>query len=334
MAAEDIAPLMAVDHGWCHSVYFVDPNGIMVELSGHTRLRTRPRRRPPAVHGDGEARRGEVLNVYTPRAIGDPAHPEELMSELIEVTSGLRFPEGPIAMPDGSIVLVEMFGPRLTRVLHDGTKETMAEIPGGPNGAALGPNGLIYLCNNGGRYSPVQVGDWLFPGPYDPARDTGGRIQTLDPTTGQIEDLYTECDGKPLWSPNDLVFDAHGGFYFTDHGLTDDAARIHHLSGIYYAAADGSSISEVVFPAHEPNGIGLSPDGSTLYWAQTWHGPDHAPRRGRAWRARRAGSRRSVRVPLRVRRAAVARLARRRRRRQRVRRHARQRRRLGRVAGR
>ncbi len=194
------------------------------------------------------------------------------MAELIEVTSGLRFPEGPVAMPDGSVVLVEMFGPRVTRVLPDGTKETVAEVPGGPNGLALGPNGLLYVCNNGGRYSPVDLGEWLFPGPYQPDRYTGGRIQTLDPATGQIEDLYTECDGRPLWSPNDLVFDAHGGFYFTDHGLTDDAERIHHLSGIFYAAADGSSISEVVFPAHEPNGIGLSPDGATLYWAQTWHG--------------------------------------------------------------
>jgi gluconolactonase len=194
------------------------------------------------------------------------------MAELTEVTSGLRFPEGPVAMPDGSVVLVEMFGPRVTRVLPDGTKETVAEVPGGPNGLALGPNDLLYVCNNGGRYTPVDVGEWLFPGPYQPDRYMGGRIQTLDPATGQIEDLYTECDGRPLWSPNDIVFDNHGGFYFTDHGLTDDEQRIHHLSGIFYAAADGSSITEVVFPAHEPNGVGLSPDGGTLYWAQTWHG--------------------------------------------------------------
>ena len=33
------------------------------------------------------------------------------MAELREITTGLRFPEGPIAMPDGSVVLVEMFGP-------------------------------------------------------------------------------------------------------------------------------------------------------------------------------------------------------------------------------
>ena len=194
------------------------------------------------------------------------------MSELVEVASGLAFPEGPIAMPDGSVVLVEMFGPRLTRVHPDGKTETIAEIAGGPNGAAVGPGGLIYLCNNGGRYTAVDVGGLTIPGPVTKANYIGGRIQTVDLATGEVTDLYTECDGRPFWSPNDLVFDAHGGFFFTDHGLTDDEARIHHLSGIYYAKADGSSITEVVFPAHEPNGIGLSPDGSRLYWAETWHG--------------------------------------------------------------
>ncbi len=60
----------------------------------------------------------------------------EFTPELTEVAAGLEFPEGPIAMPDGSVVLVEMFGPRLTRIHPDGTKETIADIPGGPNGAA------------------------------------------------------------------------------------------------------------------------------------------------------------------------------------------------------
>ena len=36
MATEGIEPLMDIDHGWCHSVYFVDPNGIMVELCRDT----------------------------------------------------------------------------------------------------------------------------------------------------------------------------------------------------------------------------------------------------------------------------------------------------------
>jgi gluconolactonase len=197
---------------------------------------------------------------------------EVLMSALVEVASGLSFPEGPIAMPDGTVILVEMFGPRLTRVHPDGTKETIATIPGGPNGAAMGPNNKIYVCNNGARFTETDLGGLTFPGACTQANYIGGRIQTVDLDTGEVTDLYTECDGNPLWAPNDLVFDAHGGFWFTDHGMTDDEQRIARLSGIYYAKADGSYIEEMVFPVHDPNGIGLSPDGSKLYWAETWHG--------------------------------------------------------------
>jgi gluconolactonase len=189
-----------------------------------------------------------------------------------EIASGLAFPEGPIAMPDGSVVLVEMFGPRLTRVRPDGSTETIAEIPGGPNGAAVGPDGAIYVCNNGGAFTPVDLGGMMLPGPFDPARYLGGRIQRVDPHTGEVTDLYTECDGRPLRAPNDLVMDGHGGFWFTDHGLRDNAARTADLTGIYYAKADGSEIREVVFPVEGPNGIGLSPDGHTLYWAETHTG--------------------------------------------------------------
>ncbi len=189
-----------------------------------------------------------------------------------EIASGLAFPEGPIAMPDGSVVLVEMFGPRLTRVRPDGSTETIAEIPGGPNGAAVGPDGAIYLCNNGGAFTPVDLGGMMLPGPFDPARYIGGRIQRVDVHTGEVTDLYTECDGRPLRAPNDLVMDGHGGFWFTDHGLRDTQARTADLTGIYYAKADGSEIREVVFPVEGPNGIGLSPDGRTLYWAETHTG--------------------------------------------------------------
>ena len=66
------------------------------------------------------------------------------------VTEGLRFPEGPIAMPDGSVILVEIAAQQLTCVLPDGTKKVIAKTGGGPNGAALGPDGKIYVCNNGG----------------------------------------------------------------------------------------------------------------------------------------------------------------------------------------
>jgi gluconolactonase len=193
-------------------------------------------------------------------------------SAFTEITSGLRFPEGPVAMPDGTVVLVEMFAERLTRVHPDGRIETVAEIPGGPNGAAVGPDGAMYVCNNGRAFSPVELGDLLLPGPFDPDRYLGGSIQRVDLHTGEVSDLYTDCDGRPLRAPNDLVMDGHGGFWFTDHGIRDLTARTADLTAIYYAKVDGSAIREVVFPVDAPNGIGLSPDGHTLYWAETHNG--------------------------------------------------------------
>ena len=199
----------------------------------------------------------------------------ESAPELTEIADGLRFPEGPIAMPDGSVVLVEMFGPRLTKVHPDGTTETIAEIPGGPNGAAVGPDGAYYVCNNGGSFTPVELGGMLIPGGFNRDGYIGGRIQRVDPHDGTVTDMYTECDGHPLRGPNDLVMDGHGGFWFTDHGIRDTRARTADLTGIYYAHADGSGIEEVVFPTDSPNGIGLSPDTDTLYWAETHNGRVH-----------------------------------------------------------
>jgi len=173
-------------------------------------------------------------------------------------------------MDDGSVVLVEMFGPRITRVAPDGTTTTVAEVPGGPNGAAIGPDGALYLCNNGGCFTPVEMAGLLLPGPFDPDRYIGGRVQRVDLSTGAVTDLYSECDGNLLRAPNDLVFDAHGGLWFTDHGIRHGRSK--DRTGIYYARVDGSAISELVFPVDSPNGIGLSPDGGTVYWAETHDG--------------------------------------------------------------
>ena len=192
------------------------------------------------------------------------------MPDFTEIAAGLRFPEGPIAMDDGSVVVVEMFGPRITRVAPDGTTTTVAEVPGGPNGAAIGPDGALYLCNNGGCFTPVEMAGLLLPGPFDPDRYIGGRVQRVDLSTGAVTDLYSECDGNLLRAPNDLVFDAHGGFWFTDHGIRHGRSK--DRTGIYYARVDGSAISELVFPVDSPNGIGLSPDGGTVYWAETHDG--------------------------------------------------------------
>ena len=187
-----------------------------------------------------------------------------------EITTGLQFPEGPVAMPDGSVILTEMFASRLTRIAPDGTKTTVAEINGSPNGLAVGPDGALYLCNNGNAFTPLNMGDLLYPGPFDESKYIGGRIQRVDIATGTVTDLYTHYGTTALRAPNDIVFDKQGGFYFTDHGTRTE--RSADRTGIYYAKPDGSFIEEVAFPVDGPNGIGLSPDEKTVYWAETHTG--------------------------------------------------------------
>jgi gluconolactonase len=189
-------------------------------------------------------------------------------SAVRELARGLRFPEGPIAMDDGSVVLVEIARGTLTRVRADGTVEVIAELGGGPNGAAIGPDGKVYVCNNGGFVWHERDG-LLYPGEQPPDY-SGGRIERVDPATGTVETLYTECDGVPLRGPNDLVFDRDGGFWFTDHGKTRPHDR--DRTGVFYAAADGSRIERVIFPLEGPNGVGLSPEEDALYVAETLTG--------------------------------------------------------------
>lgn len=182
------------------------------------------------------------------------------------ITDGLDFPEGPIAMADGSVLVVEIKGGRLIRVAPDGTRTVAAELGGGPNGAAIGPDGHCYVCNNGGfNWTVEQDGLQRPTGRYDGYQ--GGSIQRVDLATGAVETLYTHCDGNSIMGPNDIVFDGRGGFYFTDHGKS--YGRLMDRGAIFYAAVDGSFIREVVFPAITPNGVGISPDGGTLYGTET-----------------------------------------------------------------
>ena len=78
------------------------------------------------------------------------------MPEFSEVAK-LEFPEGPIWMPDGSVLVVEIKRGTLSRVSPDGTVSVVADLGGGPNGAAIGPDGAAYVGTGGAVHFGHQM---------------------------------------------------------------------------------------------------------------------------------------------------------------------------------
>ncbi len=185
------------------------------------------------------------------------------------ITDQLHFPEGPIATSSGDVIVVEIQTGDLSRVdTSSGAVTRFAHCGGGPNGAAAGPDGQVYVCNNGG-FEWHDLQGMVAPG-HQPADYIGGRIQRVDPATGAVADVYDRVGDHPLRGPNDIVFDTAGGFWFTDLGKS--RARDNDQGGLYYAHPDGSRIDEVVYPLTQPNGVGLSPAGDRVYVAETTPG--------------------------------------------------------------
>src|SRR3972149_4123848 len=66
------------------------------------------------------------------------------------ITDDLQFPEGPVCLPDGNFLVVEIRRGTLTHITPAGKKTYVANLGGGPNGAAIGPDGHAYGWNCGG----------------------------------------------------------------------------------------------------------------------------------------------------------------------------------------
>ena len=176
--------------------------------------------------------------------------------------SGLEFPEGPAFSTDGTLFVVETAGGRITRISADGEKAVFAETGGGPNGIVIGQDGALYVTNNGGlRWGPDGRSRGLSK------EHTGGWIERVD-QDGGVQVLYRECDGAGLKSPNDIVLDGEGNFYFSDPQFPTREGT--GPGTVYYASPDGSFIRRVETDYQFCNGIGLTDAGRTLVVAESF----------------------------------------------------------------
>ena len=185
--------------------------------------------------------------------------PRDAVVEVL--TSGFRWSEGPVwDGPKGRLLFSDVPG----NVVHAWSeREGLSTFlkpsgytgPEGGGGREPGANGLAF--DSKGRLVLCQHGD--------------RRISRLE--DGRFVPLVERFDGKRFNSPNDLVYGADGALYFTDppYGLTrtfEDPGREIGWNGVYRLAPDGR-VSVLVKDLKAPNGIGLSPDGRTLYVGQS-----------------------------------------------------------------
>ncbi len=204
-----------------------------------------------------------------------------MTARVRELARGLQFPEGPVVEADGSVLVSEMAGGRVTRVRADGSTELVASTGGGPNGLARRPDGTLLVCQGGG--SRWQARPWPFdlPGSVDLVLPAGAaddaltpQVQVVEPdgTVTTLTERFVGVDGveRPLGRPSDVCVDADGGFWMTDGGAGHGRDRA--LTGILYGAAGlapGEPLREVLYPLEMPNGVARSLDGTRLYVTET-----------------------------------------------------------------
>ena len=183
------------------------------------------------------------------------------MPQITTHLEGLGFPEGPVALDDGRIAFVDLRD-RTLRYFDpaSGDLETIARFPGSPNGLRRGPDGALYVANNGGLW-PMPDGTLRFAEPQHP-----GTVHRVDPATGELTDFFAQPETDGPLRPNDLVFDDRGRVIFTDprnwEVIPDYAA---FETGRIYAAEPGG-LPEVVGRVDRfCNGLAFHPgDGSLL----------------------------------------------------------------------
>lgn len=182
--------------------------------------------------------------------------------EVRQLASGLAFPEGPAFAPDGALWGVELQGGSLFRLAGEALERF--PVGGAPNGLAF-RRGEAWFCDSGLRAIRVRSPD------------------------GALRSVITAIGGSPPDKPNDLAFDPAGTLVFTCPG----DSRTEPTGTVWCRTADGA-VKQVAGGLRFPNGLAFSPDGRSLYIAETyrqriwrgdWDGIAHCWRSPEPWGA-------------------------------------------------
>jgi sugar lactone lactonase YvrE len=173
---------------------------------------------------------------------------------------GLGFPEGPVVLDDGAIAFVDLLH-RKVRRYHKGEITELCTLPGSPNGMRRGPDGALYVANNGG-IAPLSLEALDFADPQ-----ISGRIQRVD-LDGHWRDFAVDLPGEAPSRPNDLVFSPAGDIVFTDpqnwEVLGDVSLASSYRGGQLLLASPDGKVRHLAKMTGFPNGLVFHPDGSLL----------------------------------------------------------------------
>jgi gluconolactonase len=161
-------------------------------------------------------------------------------SDVTKLCGGFRFTEGPTADADGNVFFSDLQASAIYKVDSKGTRTTFLENSNGCNGLAIDARGRLIACE--GR---------------------GGRVIAIDVTTKTIDVVADKFNGQRFIAPNDLAIDKDGGVYFSDPAFRE-LDRPQDKEAVYYVSPEGK-VTRVIDDQPRPNGVGLSPDGKTLY---------------------------------------------------------------------
>ncbi len=196
----------------------------------------------------------------SPAPVSGPQAPAIVVVEAgarLETAASIVFTEGPAADAAGNVYFSEIRGNRILKYSPDGQVTVFREPSHRANGLAFDPQGRLIACEGAGM---GEAG--------------GRRLTRTDLAGGRVEVLAERYEGKRLNSPNDLDVDAQGRTWFTDPRYGDQSGRELETEDVYRIEADGKLTRVLTRPdIHKPNGILVSPDGKTLFVADTREGP-------------------------------------------------------------